>query len=217
MSVDLLKRKISMGMMMLVIISSSHARATDYLIEDGDNFGDLDLVNTDTLLMTGGEGHLLSLYAQSTATIENTKPALPETGSIWGIVGYDSSTINVSGGFINTIDGCNSSKITVSGGSVVWLILTDESTAHVSGGQFVDGFRVDDIDAEIHLYGYNFNIGPNHGSPLTGFWPDDTPFNIYLSNAPEIKTIDHITFHVIPEPSSFLLLCLGSCILKKKK
>jgi hypothetical protein len=37
-----------------VLLLSSTAFATDYLVEDGDVFGDLILVDHDTFLMTGG-------------------------------------------------------------------------------------------------------------------------------------------------------------------
>ena len=43
-------------MILSILFFTSSAFATDYLIEDGDEFGNLTLIEHDSLLMTGGGG-----------------------------------------------------------------------------------------------------------------------------------------------------------------
>ena len=79
----------------MIFMISLPAWATDYLIEDGDNFANLILVDYDTLLMTGGEGYELVLGDWSIATIENTEPLIDMfTGGIWEIGSYGYSELS---------------------------------------------------------------------------------------------------------------------------
>jgi hypothetical protein len=190
-----MKRLIILSILVLFV---SVSYATDYLIEDGDEFGDWILGDYDTLLMTGGEGENLSLSGWSTATIEDTNPIIGEMdGGIWKVSTHSYSELTINGGEINDLD-CYS-----------------ESLAFIFGGDISGDLTVYNLTSWVHIYGYGFNNDPFGGSPLTGFWADATPFSINLVDS-TISTYDQIVFHEIPEPASILLFGLGVLMLRRK-
>ncbi len=182
-----------------ILILSGSAFAAVYNIGPGDEFGSLTLVDTDTLLMTGGEGEELTLGDWSTASIEDTNPLIgPNDGGIWDLNTYGYSELSISGGEINDLGG------------------HDYSTINLSGGQILGDLIVYAPTTWIHIFGYDFNNNPFGGSPLTGFWADDTAFSINLVDS-TISTYDQIVFHIIPEPATLILLALGAFVLRKKQ
>ena len=195
-----MKRLILLTISILVLFSS--ASYADYLIlvEDGDDFGVLSLFDYDTLLMTGGTGHDLGLGGWSTGIIEDTDPLnIPETsGGIW--------EMTVSG----------HSELTINGGEFYEIVCDDYSTLNLHGGQIFGSLEIEHITTWVHIYGYDFNNDPFLGSPLTGYWADDTAFSINLVDD-TISTYDQIIFHEIPEPVSILLFGLGAFVLRKKR
>ena len=184
---------------MSVLIFSGSAFATVYNIGPGDEFGVLGLVDYDTLLMTGGEGEDLTLGGWSIATIENTNPIIGELdGGIWEVDTYSYSELTISGGEINDLSG---------GG---------ESIINLYGGQILGDLTVFNSTAWVNIYGYGFNNDPFLGSPLTGFWADDTAFSINLVDS-TISTYDQIIFHEIPESATLLLFGLGGLLIRRKR
>ena len=183
---------------MSVLILSCNGLATIYNIGPGDDFGNLILTNTDTLFMTGGEGHNLNMGGWSTAIIEDTSTPLtgPFDGGIWEL---------------NT---ASYSELTISGGEFNDLNVHHESLVHLSGGQILNSLTVFNDTAWVHIYGHGFNNDPFGGSPLTGFWADDTAFSINLVDS-TISTYDQIIFHEIPEPVSILLFGLGGFLIRR--
>ena len=187
-------------LILLVLFFAGSAFATDYLIEDGDDFGELDLLDYDTLLMTGGTGHDLNIGGWSTGIIEDTDPLnIAETeGGIWEIktAAY--------------------SELTINGGEFYEIVVGQYSTMNLHGGDIFGSLMVNHTTAWVHIFGYGFNNDPFTGSPLTGFWADDTPFSINLVDS-TISTYDQIIFHEIPEPATLLLLGLGGLALRKRR
>jgi len=188
-------KKIILILMLLFFISQA-AFATDYVVGPGDEFGNLGLVNYDTLLMTGGGGHSLVLTGWSTGTIEDTDPLVgPYEGGIWRI------SVSAYG------------ELTINGGEFYEIYCDDFSTLNLHGGQIFGSLTIEDFTSWVHIYGYGFNNDPFTGSPLTGFWADDTPFSINLVDD-TIPTYNQIVFHIIPEPATLLLLGLGGLFLR---
>ena len=104
---------------------------------------------------------------------------------------------------------------TIEGGEIQYITCDDDSTLNLFGGQILGDLKVEDLTAWVHIYGYGFNNDPFPGSPLTGFWADDTAFSINLVDS-TISTYDQIIFHEIPEPTTLTLLGLGICIIRKR-
>ncbi|RKY11554.1 MAG: hypothetical protein DRP65_03905 [Planctomycetota bacterium] len=183
-----------------VLFFAGSAFATDYLIEDGDVFGVLSLYDYDTLLMTGGTGHDLGLGGWSTGTIEDTDPLnIAETeGGIWemSVAAY--------------------SELTINGGEFYEIVGGQYSTINLHGGDIFGSLMVEHTTTWVNIFGYGFNNDPFPGSPLTGFWADDTPFSINLVDS-AISTYDQLIFHEIPEPATLLLFGLGGLLLRKKR
>ncbi len=182
-----------------VIIVSSSVFATDYFIGPGDEFGSLGLSNYDTFLMTGGEGHDLSLGGWSTGIIEDTDPLIgPFDGGIW------------------EVDTFAYSELTINGGEFYEIGVHNDSIINLHGGQIFGGLTAYNSAAWFHIFGYGFNNDPFGGSPLTGFWADDTAFSINLVDS-TISTYDQIVFHIIPEPATLILLALGAITIRRRK
>jgi hypothetical protein len=107
-----------------------------------------------------------------------------------------SCTANVFGGNVGLIEAWSSNSVNLHGGVISDYLLAVST---------------------VNIYGYGFDYDPLAGSygggQLTGFWVDDTPFNIDLFAASlpgggPIDTWSHIV--LVPEPATILLLGLGA-------
>ena len=192
--------RLSLFIVAILIIFASPLFAIDYLIEDGDDFGGLDLRDYDTLLMTGGTAHYLNMGGWSTGIIDDTDPLniAQGDGGIW------------------ELDTASYSELTINGGEFYELGAHGESIVNLHGGQIFGSLTVFNSTAWVNIYGYGFNNDPFIGSPLTGFWADATPFSMNLVDS-TISTYDQIVFHEIPEPATLLLFGLGGLALRKRR
>lgn len=183
-----------------VMILASNVFAAVYNIGPGDDFGGLVLRDYDTLLITGGTGSDIDFGGWSTGIIEDTDPINlgQGDGGIW--------EMTVSG----------HSELTINDGEFYEIVSDDFSTLNLHGGQIFGSLMVEHTTAWVHIYGHGFNNDPFGGSPLTGFWADDTPFSINLVDS-TISTYDQIVFHDTPEPGTLALLGLGGILLRKRK
>ena len=218
-----MKTRIFLLVVVVLTMEVCNVHAAIYNIGPGDNFGNLGLVDYDTLLMTGGEGHNLSLGDWTIATIENTAPLIDQySGGIWAVTTTSYSIFNFSDGEINSLETAGDSTVNMSGGILTSLEMHSESTAHISGG-WIDTLKsnqslfFDHSDEQFHgrinIYCLDWEYDPV-GSLLTGTWEDSSTFNINLIDIGTVPTYDYIEFHIIPEPATLFIFALGGLLLR---
>ena len=181
----------------------------DYVIEDG-YFAGLTLNDYETLLMTGGGGHILTLFDWSQAVVENTGPLIEGTGGIWelGIGGY--SYLDFSGGGIHEFGIISDATATLSGGRIdeIWSF----QSAWTLDGQPPE--LVPDPHIEIVCLDWDWDDITNL---LTGTWADFSTFDIQLVDRDGYDpVIENISFTIVPEPASLLLIAAGGLLIRRR-
>ena len=229
-------KKIIITIFTVLLMGSGVVQAAIYNIGPGDDFGFFHLVGNDSLVMTGGESDWLVLDDLSVATIENTEPITDtETGGIWMVDMRDYSTLNLEGGEINFIEAGWESTVNMTGGYLDYIKVSGESTVNMTGGYldyiiasgeskaYLRGGTIDDFwrmpledgepieEAMIHVFALDY-LYDSPSNLLTGHWGDNSAFSINLN----IPSSDYIEFHIIPEPTSILLLGLGGLMLRRR-
>jgi hypothetical protein len=123
----------------------------DGWITDGNVFDTVNVWDTATVNMTGGQ--VLDFYT------------------------YQTSTVNLNAGdVLHGFYAQNESIVNMSGGSIDHLIVYNTSIANLSGGQI--GYHISASDSSIvNIYGYGFYYT---GQYLNGYWANDTSFSIWL-------------------------------------
>jgi len=217
-------KEIIITMLVVFAVWSGVVQAAIYNIGPGDNFGNLGLVDYDTLLMTGGEGHNLSLGYWSIATIENTTPLIDQnTGGIWAVDTYSYSIFNFNGGEINSIEAYDDSTVNMTGGTLTTLRMDSESQAYLEGG-IIENLASDQIldgglpwhDAMIHIFALDY-LYDSPSNLLTGHWADNSAFSINPIDTGTVPTSDDIEFHITPEPATLFIFGLGTVILRNRR
>jgi hypothetical protein len=192
-------------------------QAATYFVRDGDNFGNLDLKGDDRFFMTGGEGWFLTLYDESAAIIEGTKWAPTFMGAIFQIGALDRSTVSISGGVVYSVILRGSSIVNVSGGELASIQLGDQGTVHIYGGSFDDALEVRGGGCLIHVYGLDLRIEKDFNvDTIKGIWSDGTIVDIPLWSRFGYNTRDYVVLHEIPEPTTLLLMGLGTFLLHRR-
>ena len=206
------------ALMLLVCVGSAFASYT-HEIGPGDDFGDEALNDSESLLMTGGMGHFLDLWDESSARIEDTDPLISEgNGGIWDITQGGDSTLEILGGEIHELSIGSDAYVTISGGRIDeinsrqfvgtrWIEGTDDPPLYEPDTHITFICDVDSVDVTNNL--------------LTGNWLDGSDFSIQLvdrvrpDGVPFTPVIDNIEF--IPEPATLLLVGVGGLLLRKRK
>lgn len=135
------------------------------------------------------------------------------SGSVITLITYDSSIANIYAGEITgSIETHNLSTVNIHGGSVSldFLAVEGSSTLNVFGGDFLVGNSpMFSESSTVNIYGYGFDYD---GFELTGFLSDSSPFTMR-----EVSQSDYEHITLIPEPSSLILLALGTLVLRRRK
>jgi hypothetical protein len=194
-------------LMLSLVLSASAFAGYTYVITDGMDFGGLTLTGMQSLLMTGGGGALLDASGHSLAVIQGTAPynqMIYPSGGIEQLNVSDYAHLEFSGGEVYNISIGAYATAVLSGGTIQYLYSSQ-----------VVGLQVDpyiEIICKVHNYNTTTKL-------LTGTWADNSTFSIQLLNATGgyTPTIDNITFTIVPEPMTMLLVGLGGLLLRHKR
>ena len=218
-------KKIIITMLVVFVVWAGVVHAAIYNIGPGDNFGNLTLVDYDTLLMTGGEGHNLGLYDWSLATIDDTDPLNigQGDGGIWKVDASSYSVFNFNDGEINSIETYGDSTVNMRGGDLTTLEMHSESQAYLEGGTIENMASDQTLDGDmpwhnamIHIFCLDY-LYDSPSNLLTGHWGDSSTFSMNLIDIGTIPTYDYIEFHIIPEPATLFIFALGGLLLWRRE
>ncbi len=237
------KRKILMILAILLfygglVQATNTTFSSSGTIVNGNVYDKVYVQNDGTVVnMTGGQISNLSTHNVSTFNMSGGQIIYS-----WpGILLYELSTMNVSGGTINTFDFVVYGSANFSGGNITAnrlktypaSFVAPASVVNINGG--ILNFDMFDIHgtlniyrgllnvdnssigylsnslANINIYGSEFNYNPST-QILTGRLLDNNFFTIK-----GIDTSEYTRFNLLPEPSSILLLGFGLLALRKQK
>jgi hypothetical protein len=180
--------------------------------------------NSTTVNMYGGNADFVSTFDSSTL---NFYGGNAEVGA------FDTSFINISGGVLSGVESWDNAivhfvdeaysqslgvgdygTVNMSGGTVQYLHAGYDGVMNLYAGSVIDSLNAWS-SATVNVFGYDLFITSLGGSYncgyVTGFWNDNTPFTIDFSTP---DTYLHV--NLIPEPSSLILLMLGTLALRRK-
>ena len=129
---------------------------------------------------------------------------------------YNSVTLDILGGDIYKLETFNTTDVNILGGEMDVLAAWDYSIIDIYGGllETLGSYE----DSSVYLYAYDviyhptgWEHDPDKAWMEGKYCSDDTPFSFNLGGQ---DVYSHIT--VIPEPTTFLLLCLGLLFLRKQ-
>ncbi|MGA1980707.1 MAG: hypothetical protein ABSG99_09155 [Sedimentisphaerales bacterium] len=182
-------------------------------------------LNDQSLLVEGAGVNEVRAYEDSYIEIRNTTPYEWKVGGVGRAILFDQSSINIYGGETGGIVATDNSSVNIYGGEVHGLIVADNSSATLYGGN-IGGIRNSqsvpigtEIDLEVVCKSWTWNESINH---ITGIWGDDSSFDIGLVNTSwdnfeDYRMIDHISFTVIPEPLTGILMAMGVLFLRRRR
>ena len=154
---------------------------------------------------------MLNIFDWSQATIEGTDPLIDEfTGGIWELTQADYSFLNFSDGEIHLFDIHAASHAVFSGGRIDEIWSYQSAWAYV--GQPPE--LVPDPHIEIVALDWDWDDITN---VLTGTWADFSTFDIQLVDRVGYDpVIENISFTIVPEPASLLLIAAGGLLVRRR-
>jgi hypothetical protein len=176
--------------------------------------------NSSTVNVLSGEGGFIFGYDNSTVNVQGGTVS----GTIYdyALRAYGNSTMNISGGTMTQVHVNDFSIVNITGGTIdhriseyytFWAIAN--SQVNISGGSI--GSVAAANDATIRFYGYDFQAsgglvldGENviGTGTLSGKWNDGTPWTTIIQ-----ENYSTASIVAVPEPSSVILLLIGSSII----
>lgn len=164
----------------------------------------------DSSILNFSNGYFVQLWSVNEGTANILGGDLINMGT------YDTARINLYSGNTSGIAWINGESVfSMYDGTIDRIGVNDASIVNLRGGQ-ITSWLGGGSDSVINIYGHDLIYDPIGGAfdggQLRGFYLDNTEFTIDLY---DIETYSHI--NLIPEPSSLLLLCFGSLILRRKR
>jgi len=195
-----------LALFLLLTLSSALSLAGTTYINAGEYESDIQLWNTDKLIVNGGGSDQVIAWNSSSVEIYSTTLPLSLEGKrgVYDIFLNDSSTLLFSGGATQSLKLYKNSTALLKGGTINYITIYHRP----QDSCFV---TIDCQDGWEWLY---------TGSKITGIrglWHNGSPFQINLSNvgAPWPDTAQYV--HVFPEPATMILFGVGGiCLLRKR-
>ncbi len=160
-------------------------------------------LNNQSLLVEGGGAIQIVAWGSSYVEMQNTLPLQFGVGGINFMGLNDTSTLNYYGG------------------ETEGLSIYDDASAVLEGGR-IDYIESHQILGQPHIemivQEYDFSSYDIDTDLLTGLWADNSAFSIYLENqSGYADVIDNISFTIVPEPATLLLISAGAIFLRKRR
>jgi hypothetical protein len=154
-------------------------------------------------------------YADIPPSIDFYTDATIVDGNVFSVVRtFDNAKVEMSGGIINELWLYEASTFNSYNGSIEnYITLNDSSVLNLRGLNQPWGNNILCAwgNSSINIYGKGFEYyDPYH---LRGYWANGNPFDFSIRTD---YTRGRISLFVIPEPCSFILICLGILGLSKK-
>jgi len=188
--------------------------------------------DSSTFNVSGGHIYSLSVNGSSTGNVSGH-------AFMYRAGAHDLSTLNVSGGDLGGITATGYSMVNISGGSIGGITVGQDAMINMNGGE-VTGYsslevlgaavvnlrggnlsviygdsRGEPFAGAINIYGYSLvktSDGTPYGGYVSGFWFDDTAFNIYVQGS-----YVYARTNLIPEPCTLCLLSLGGLVVMNRR
>jgi hypothetical protein len=182
-------------------------------------------LNDQSLLVEGAGAYDVWAYGNSYIEIRNTTPYEWKVGGVGRALLFNNSSINVYGGETSDVTITNNSSMNIYGGELGILLVADNSSATLYGGNIRMMYNADfvtvgtEIDLEVVCKSWAWNEATNY---ITGIWGNNSSFNIqlfdsYWDNDEAYRIIEHISFTVIPEPFTGILMMMGVFLFKRRR
>ena len=181
--------------------------ATDGILSEGEYGGHVKVENGSVLTVNGGGASDIDLFDTSSLTVLSTsEPYIDFQSGISWIVPSDNSTLMVSGGITNYIYVKKDATVFIDGGNINLI----RSIQKPSLGKTIT------IDCQYDSWDWIYNGEDVVG--IYGKWHNGDDFSIGFLNDTTAYVFPDTWTHVevIPEPTSMLMLGLGSLLLKRR-
>ena len=182
--------------------------STSGTIIDGDVYDTVYVENDFTVVdMLGGQ--VGNVFTSDISTFNMSGGQVTENIMI-GISG----TMNVSNGVIDVLNFAfqDDSYTLILGGNITasYMKVYNDCTIDIKGALLqVNNFYLSEFDiATINIYGYDFDYT---GGVISGYLIDDNPFSIS-----GVSESEYLGFNLVPEPTSLLILGMGSLLLRRR-
>lgn len=143
----------------------------------------------------------------------NTSPLRVNVGGLWDLYLYGESGLQFHGGELNYLGLSRASTAVLDGGYIGCMGAAQEVS--IIGRDPVTQEPIYNRHIEMIVKDYEYD---DLTGLLTGTWVDDTLFRIQLIDVPGYTpTFENISFTIIPEPVTFVLLAFGAAGLRTSR